>query len=107
MRLLVFTAIFAALAADMAAAEMPSILMRCSGPDRCTVVNNGPCGSVLVVENGVMTPMMPGDPRLPASVRGVCGFVDSEYYTPPPPPAPAYCEGSSCNVTSDNYVNRP
>jgi hypothetical protein len=107
MRLLVFTAIFTALAAGMAAADAPSMLARCSSPDRCIVINNGPCGSLLIVENGIITPMMPDDPRLPTNVRGVCGFIDPEYYIPLPRPAGTYCEGPSCIVTSDNYVNRP
>jgi hypothetical protein len=106
MRLSVFTAIFVAMTAGIAVAETPSLLTRCSAPDRCIIINNGPCGSLLVVQNGIITPMLPDDPRMPSNIRGVCGFIDSEYYTPPPPPAPAYCAGASCVVPSDNYVIR-
>ncbi|MEZ0226641.1 MAG: hypothetical protein ACAH83_18940 [Alphaproteobacteria bacterium] len=107
MRLIVFTAIFVTVAAVLASAETPSMLARCSTPDRCIFINNGPCGSLLVMQNGTISPMMPDDPRLPTTIRGVCGFVDPDYYTPLKSPRPAYCEGPSCNVTLDNSVNRP
>lgn len=107
MRLLVFTVIFMALVSGLASAETPSTVTRCSSPGHCITVLTGPCGSFLHLQNGVITPMMPDDPRLPANIRGVCGFIDTPYYTPLKPPAPAYCEGPSCIVPLGNYINRP
>ena len=111
MRLLVFTAIFmvvGAVGAVVAAAETPATQTRCVAPGACITVLTSTC-NFLVLEKGVITPMTQDDPRLPANIRGFCGFIDPQYYTPlsPPTPPSAYCEGPSCNVTLDNSVNRP
>lgn len=107
MRLLVFAAVFMILGAAIAAAKAPDTVTRCVAPGDCITVLTDRCGSFLVLEHGVITPMMEDDPRMPANISGFCGFVDPPYYTPIARPAPAYCEGPGCDVPLEYYLNRP
>lgn len=64
------------MALALPALAQPSALTGCTSPGNCATVNTGTCGTLLnVARDGTITPMAGNDPRLPSSVRGVCGFV--------------------------------
>lgn len=103
MRIVVFTALFAAITQAAFAADPPVAMTRCTGPNNCITINTGPCGTLMTNDRdglmpGVRAQINPNFPR----IEGVCGFYDPPFYaqdtqlTPLPPsgssfpPIPTY-----------------
>lgn len=83
----------------------PSLITRCTSPGNCITLNTGPCGTLLSLDQGVISVLPPSSPASlqEPGIHGFCGFIDNGYASSTGPANVIYCEpGSDCSFTTES-----